>query len=429
MSISGWFTERLALDRFKTKYLGKPFPVHITFFLGEIALFCFLVLVVTGLYLALFYEPSTESVNGAGGSALPAAYVSVAFIDSNPLGALVRRMHHWAAHLMIAAIVLHLLRVFFTAAYRKPRELNWVLGLVLLGGTIAASFAGYLLPYDQFSVTATAIGYGIARSMPWIGGTAADFLFAGRFPSPSTVPRFFAYHVVYAPIIMSALIALHLLILLKQKHTEPALRRGGSAAGPEASGDGGGRWIRGIPAWPQQLVLMSVLFLLVLAAAATLSAFLPVHPSEYYGPPGPATPEVKPDWYLLWVYGALKLIPGDLSFHVLGATIGSEAIGAMLVPGVISLAIVLVPWLDRAPSSLYYVEDPLGSPGRLASGLAVLTLFAALSLAGFSAELRLSVPTLWVITLVAPLGVGWGTYALAARRRRASNSLSAGGTG
>ena len=429
MSISGWFTERLSLDRFKTKYLSKPFPVHITFFLGEIALFCFLVLVVTGLYLALFYEPSTESVRGAGASALPAAYVSVAFIDSNPLGALVRRMHHWAAHLMIAAIVLHLLRVFFTASYRKPRELNWVLGLVLLGGTIGASFAGYLLPYDQFSVTATAIGYGIARSVPWIGGTAADFLFAGRFPSPSTVPRFFAYHVVYAPIIMSALIALHLLILLKQKHTEPALRRGVSAAGPEASEDGGGRWISGIPAWPQQLVLMSVLFLLVLAAAATLSAFLPVHPSEYYGPPGPATPEVKPDWYLLWVYGALKLIPGDLSFRVLGATIGSEAVGAMLVPGVISLAIVLVPWLDRAPSSLYYVEDPLGSPGRLASGLAALTLFAALSLAGFSAELGLSVPTLWVITVLAPLGVGWGTYSLAARRRRTSNPHAPGRTG
>jgi cytochrome b-561 len=424
MSLSRWFTERLSLDRFSAKYLGKPFPVHTTFFLGEVALFCFVILVVTGLYLALFYEPSTESISVTGGSGLPAAYASAVLIDGHPFGALLRRMHHWAAHLMIGAIVLHMLRVFFTAAYRKPRELNWVLGLVLLGGTIAASFAGYLLPYDQFSVTATAIGYGIARSAPWVGATLADFLFAGRFPSPSTVPRFFAYHVVFAPIVMSALISLHLLILLKQKHTEPA-----PPVVPLPGDATAAKHISGVPFWPQQIVLMVVLFLMVLAASAALSAFLPVHPSAYYGPPGPATPEVKPDWYLLWVYGALKLIPGGLSVRLLGATIGSEAIGAMLVPGLIALAILLVPWLDRGPSSLYYAEDPRGSPGRLAAGMAVLALFAALSLAGFSAELGLSVPALWVITVVAPLGVGWGTYALAARRRRASHPHAPGRTG
>ncbi|MBI4542341.1 MAG: cytochrome bc complex cytochrome b subunit [Gemmatimonadetes bacterium] len=421
MGLAEWFVERLALDRFRAKYLGKPFPVHTTFFLGEIALFCFALLVVTGLYLALFYEPSAENVN-VGGSVMPAAFASTVLIDSHPFGLLMRRMHHWAAHLMIAAIVLHLLRVFFTAAYRKPRELNWVLGLVLLAGTIMASFAGYLLPYDQFSVTATAIGYGIARSVPWIGGAVADVLFAGRFPSPSTVPRFFAYHVVYAPLILSALIGLHLLIVLKQKHTEPS-----SSAGHSASADAsGGRLISGIPFWPQQSALMAVLFLLVFAAAAALSAFLPVHPSGYYGPPGPATPEVKPDWYLLWVYGALRLIPGDLSFRLFGATIGSEAIGAMLVPGAIALAILLVPWLDRAPSSLYFAEHPLASPARLAMGLAGLTLFAALSVAGFSDELKLSVPVLWVVTLLSPLVVWWATYSLASRRRRASGTLGLG---
>ncbi len=407
MTVPRWLDERLALERFRAKYLGKPFPVHSTFFLGEIALFCFVILVATGLYLALFYEPSAVVLPGRGG--LPAAYASTLLIDSHPFGALMRRIHHWAAHLMIAAAVLHLLRIYFTAAYRKPREVNWLLGLGLLGATLAASFAGYLLPYDQFSVTATAIGYGIARSMPWIGSTAADLLFGGQFPSSATVPRFFAYHVVWAPLALSALIAVHLVIVLKQKHTE--MRRSGERPAPAE-----GAFIHGIPLWPEQVALMGVLFLVLVAVLAGLAAFLPVHPSAFYGPPQPATPEVKPDWYLLWVYGALRLIPGGLSFKLLGATIGSEAFGAMLVPGILSLVIILVPWLDRGPSSLHYTEPATASPLRLALGLATITLFLALSLAGFGAELGLTVPVLWVITVAAPLGVAWGAHAFARRR-------------
>ncbi len=415
MGVSGWLADRLALDKFRAKYLGKPFPVHSTFFLGEIALFCFVVLVATGLYLALFYEPSALNVTGAG-AALPAAYASTLTIDSQPFGALVRRVHHWAAHLMIASVLLHLLRIYFTASYRKPREVNWLLGLALLGATIAASFAGYLLPYDQFSVTATAIGYGIARSVPWVGSTLADFVFAGQFPSAATVPRFFAYHVVWAPLVLAALVSLHLVIVLKQKHTE--LPAAGERPEPAE-----GRWIHGIPLWPEQAALMGVLFLILVAVLLALAAFLPVHPSAFYGPPQPMTPEVKPDWYLLWVYGALRLIPGTLHFQFLGATIGSEAIGAMLVPGILSLIILLVPWLDRAPSSAYYAEHPAAAPGRLALGLAVMTLFLALSLAGFGAELGLSVPVLWGITVLAPIGVGWGVHLLVGRGRKETTVL------
>ena len=417
MTVPRWLDERLALERFRAKYLGKPFPVHSTFFLGEIALFCFVILVATGLYLALFYEPSAQLLQGHG--AVPAAYASTLLIDSHPFGALMRRIHHWTAHLMIAAVVLHLLRIYFTASYRKPREVNWLLGLGLLGATLGASFAGYLLPFDQFSVTATAIGYGIARSVPWVGSTLADLVFAGQFPSSATVPRFFAYHVVWAPLALAGLIAGHLVIVLKQKHTE--MRRAGSR--PEAAE---GAYIHGIPLWPEQVALMGVLFLVMLGVLAALAAFLPVHPSAFYGPPQPVTPEVKPDWYLLWVYGALRLIPGGLSFKLFGATIGSEVFGAMLVPGILSLVIVLVPWLDRGPSSLYYTEPPMASPLRLALGLATITLFLALSLAGFGAELGLGVPVLWAITVLAPVGVAIGAGALA---RRGLERASAGGAG
>jgi len=411
MTTPRWLEERLALDRFRAKYLGKPFPVHPSFFLGEIALFCFVILVATGLYLALFYEPSAVIVPGHG--ALPAAYASALAIDSHPFGALIRRIHHWAAHLMIAAILLHLLRIYFTAAYRKPREVNWIVGLVLLGATIAAAFSGYLLPYDQFSVTATAIGYGIARSVPWVGPTLADLVFGGQFPSSATVPRFFAYHVVWAPLLLSGLIALHLVILLKQKHTE--VRRADARPAPAE-----GRFIHGIPLWPQQAALMGALFLVLLGVLAGLAAFLPVHPSALYGPPQPVTPEVKPDWYLLWIYGALRLIPGGLSVKLFGATIGSEVFGAMLVPGILGLVIVLVPWLDRGSSSLYYTERAAASPLRLALGVATLTLFLALSLAGFGAELGLSVPVLWVIVVASPVAVGWAAHVVARRRLEAA---------
>jgi cytochrome b-561 len=415
MALTGWFTERLGLDRFRAKYLGKPFPVHPSFFLGEIALFCFVILVGTGFYLALFYEPSVETVTSQGVTG-PAAYVSALLIDAHPLGTLIRRIHHWAAHLMIAAIVLHLLRVLFTAAYRRPRELNWILGLLLLAATIGTSFAGYLLPYDQFSVTATAIGYGIARSVPWVGGTLADFFFAGQFPSPSTVPRFYGYHVVFAPLLLSALIGAHLLIVFKQKHTEL----------PESvttRSEADERLISGIPFWPGQTVLMVELFLLLVAALAALSALLPVHPSALFGPPQPVTPEVKPDWYLMWVYGTLKMIPGGLSFRFLGATIGSEAVGALMVPGLLGLLILLVPWLDRAPASARWAEHPLRSPRRLGVGIGGVALFLVLSMAGFSGELKLSIPVLWLMAVLAPLLAGWGAYALA-RRATAAGQLS-----
>jgi len=413
MALTRWFDERLGIERFRAKYLGKPFPLHPSFFLGEIALFSFIVLVGTGFYLALFYEPSVETVT-SGGVTGPAAYVSALLIDGHPLGILIRRIHHWAAHLMIASVVLHLVRIYFTASYRKPREPNWVLGLVLLGGSIGTSFAGYLLPYDQFSVTATAIGYGILRSAPWVGGTLADFFFAGQFPSPSTVPRFYSYHVVFAPVLLTVLIGLHLVVVFKQKHTELP-----SAAGPR---DPDESRISGVPLWPGQSVLMAVLFLLLIAALAILSALLPVHPSALFGPPQPVTPEVKPDWYLMWVYGTLKMIPGDLSFRFLGTTIGSEAIGAMVIPGLLALLILLVPWLDRSPASARYAEHPLQSPRRLGLGVALLVLFAVLSLAGFSTELGLSVPVLWILAVAAPLAVGWGTATYASRRREQAAS-------
>ncbi len=221
---AAWWNERLHLGRLYQKYLRKAFPVHSTFFLGEIALFAFLILVLTGIYLAFLYEPSIAEVD-IDGVKLPAAYGSVLMLDRIAAAHLIRQIHHWSAHVMVVALVLHLARIFFTGAYKKPRELNWVVGLGLLGLTIFAAFVGYLLPYDQFSVTATGIGYNIAKSVPWIGEYLADLVFAGKFPGSSLIPRFYGYHIMLLPLALFGGIGIHLLLLVKQKHTEPPAAR------------------------------------------------------------------------------------------------------------------------------------------------------------------------------------------------------------
>ncbi len=418
---AGWWNERLHLDRLHQKYLRKAFPVHSTFFLGEIALFAFVVLVLTGIYLAFLYEPSIAEVE-IEGTRLPAAYGSVLMLDRIPAAHLMRQIHHWSAHIMVVALVLHLARIFFTGAYKKPRELNWIVGLGLLGLSIFAAFVGYLLPYDQFSVTATGIGYNIAKSVPWIGEYLADLVFAGKFPGSSLIPRFYGYHIMLLPLALFAGIGIHLLLLVKQKHTEPPAARRYST---------GGRLI-GMPLWPQQTVMMVVLLLVLGGALTLLGTLFPVHPVELYGPPAPETPAVKPDWFLLWVYGALRLIPGWMEVHVLGGTIGSEAIGGIILPGLVGLLLLLVPWLDRTNrAKLDYLEPPTWRPARLGWGVALTAVIGVFTIAAYDQELGLSKALLRIAVFVVPLVLGglsyYGALRLARRRGVLPTAADAGG--
>ncbi len=161
----GWFEERLGIKAFYEKFGRKAFPIHSTYFFGEMAGFCFIILVLTGIYLGIMYVPSNAEVT-LDGVTVPEAYASVRLIESVPVANLFRNVHHWAAHLMIASVLLHMVRIFFTGTYRKPREINWIVGVLLLSLTLAAGFLGYSLPYDSYAVTATGVGYSIARSIP-----------------------------------------------------------------------------------------------------------------------------------------------------------------------------------------------------------------------------------------------------------------------
>ena len=394
-----WLDERLDLRGLYHKVLRKAFPVHHSFFLGEITLFAFVVLVLTGVFLTLNYEPSIREVRLADGRTVPAAYASVLYIDSLPFGAVIRSLHHWSAHVMIAAAFLHMLRILLSGAYKKPRELNYLVGLGLLGLTVVTAFTGYALPYDNYAVTATRIGYGIAHSIPWIGGALADLMFAGEFPgSEKSIPRLFSLHVLWLPLGLMALIGLHLAIMIKQKHTQPRY------AERVAPGK-----ILGVPMYPQQMVMMLILFALYVGILTIIAGAFLAHPVEAFGPTTPQTPQVKPDWYFLWLYGLLQIIPSSWEFRLFGATIGPEFIGGVVVPGILGLVAVLLPFVDTRKDKMRYMELPSEHPVRTSAVLALLVFFLMASLAGYKIDFQQQGSilgenaVLWTLVLGGPL--------------------------
>src|SRR5215212_3445337 len=334
--VRSWLDERLGIGAFNRKYGRKAFPVHASFFLGEMALFAFVILVLTGIYLGFIYVPSTAEIT-VQGETVPEAYASVRLIEAIPVASLFRNTHHWAAHLMVAAVLLHLLRIFFTGTYRKPREINWVVGVVLLGLTLVAGFVGYALPYDAYAVTATGIGFAIARSIPWAGPVASELFSGGAFPTLGSLARLSTIHIFIVPSLLAIVIGAHLLIIVKQKHTQPGYARALAEPGK----------VLGVPLWPYQALLAGELLLLMLGALFFLSAVLPPHPLSAFGPPGPTTPEVKPDWYLMWIYGFLKIVPSWTEFRFLGTTFSPNFYGGLLFPTLVFGLMTVAPFLDR----------------------------------------------------------------------------------
>ena len=394
-----WLDERLSLSRLNKKFLRKAFPVHHSFFLGEITLFAFITLVLTGIFLTFNYEPSTRLIKYLGRE-LPAAYASILYIDSLPFGAVLRSVHHWSANVMIAAAFLHMLRILVSGAYKKPREINWLLGLALLGLSVVTAFTGYSLPFDAFSVTATRIGYGIGASLPYIGEWVSQLIFGGEYPTLHSIPRVYSLHVLWFPLLLLALIGAHMLIMIKQKHTQPAY----------AEKVAPGR-ILGVPMMPQQGFMMGVLFLLYLAVIFFIAGSYIAHPVEAFGPPTASTPAVKPDWYFLWIYGILQIIPGDLKIPLpFGAAINSEFIGGVLVPGLLGIAAVLLPFLDTRRTKQRYMELPTRHPVRTSVTFALIAFLLTTTLAGWKQEFGFSNLQLWTIIVVGTLATYLASY-------------------
>ncbi|MFB6151624.1 MAG: cytochrome bc complex cytochrome b subunit [Haloarculaceae archaeon] len=414
----GWVDDRLDLDR-DVPFLGKAFPAEDSFLLGEVSLFSFVVLVLTGIFLGFFFEPSTSTVEYQGsvaryqGQSLPEAFVSVLHITYDvPFGMFIRRLHHWAAHLFVAAIGLHMLRVFFTGAYRNPREPNWVVGTVLAILAMGAAYTGYALPFDEFASTATGIGYTIAKSIPVVGDALAKLVFGGSFPSSATIPRLYFLHVLVLPVAIGLGIAVHMWILIRQKHTE-APRDGDVSMDDRTVDRDDDSVVVGLPAFPNQAAVSAVVFFLTLGVLSLLAGFLPVHNVAAYGPNDPAgTPElIMPDWFFMWLYGFLKLLPSWMSFTVpvVHVHVSTEFIGGIVLPGIVFAAVFLWPFYDRTDEPTHFTADPLDRPFQTAVGVAAVAFVMIASIAGMNniAAEAFGVSTGLVTTVLTGLLVGW----------------------
>lgn len=403
-----WLDERLNITRLNDKFLRKAFPVHHSFFLGEITLFSLIILILTGILLALTYQPGIQLVTNtfdpgtaAKPNLVPMSYHSILQINAMPFGDMLRRIHHWCANIMVAAAIIHMMRIYFTGAFKKPREINWWLGLGLLIFSALTAVTGYVLPDDNYARNTLKVIYGITASVPWVGDWLSQAAFAGKFPGEGILARVYGYHIMLLPGLLLGLTGAHMLIMIKQKHTQPQYAKRLAY-----------KKIVGVPLITQQTPMMLLLALIFAGLVMLFSAFIPVHPVEFFGPPS-TTPinNIKPDWYLLWVFGALAIIPGFAWPLPGGGIFSSEFTGAMLFPGIPLTLLFLVPLLDRSKENMYYAENPTNHPVRLAAGTAFLAFMLTLSLAGYKPDLIAAGAlttgnaniVLWMLVFVVPI--------------------------
>jgi len=411
--------DRLGSASFFRRSLNKVFPDHWSFMLGEIALYSFVILLLTGTYLTLFFDASVKEVayNGSyvplKGVTMSQAYNSTLNISFDVRGGLViRQIHHWAALMFLASIVVHLMRVFFTGAFRKPRELNWLVGVTLLVLGILEGFAGYSLPDDLLSGTGLRIGYSIAQSIPVIGSWAAFLVFGGEYPGEAIIGRLYVIHILLIPGVILGLITAHMGILWHQKHTDfPGPGRTehnvvGSRMFPTYAAKGGG------------------FFFLVFGVLALLGGLAQINPIWLYGPYNPSQVSAgsQPDWYVGWMDGALRLMP-SWEFRGFGHTIPFQLlVPGVVIPGILFTVLALYPFIeafvtkDKGYHNL--LDRPRDRPVRTGLGTMSLSFYLVLLLSGgndvIAAALHMDLQALtWagrIMLFVVPPIVYWITY-------------------
>ena len=383
--IVAWVDRRTGAAGPLKKAMRYVFPDHWSFLLGEVALYSFVVLVATGIYLALFFEPSTARIVYHGSYApldgfhMTKAYASVMHLSWDvKAGLLIRQTHHWAANVFVAAIVLHLIRIFFTGAYRKPREATYLIGLLMLMLSLPEGYLGYSLADDLLSGMGLAIGYSVAMSVPFIGGNLALLIWGAPFPGdPQFWSRMYIAHVFVIPIIIGTLIAVHLVLVASRHHTQ---FRGVSGQSEKK--------VVGNPMVPSYAPKSLGLMFAVFAVLFLLGGLVQINPIWEWGPyaTAQATNAAQPDWYLGWLIGALRLIPG---FDV---TIGDYTLvpnpfwGGALFPLVVFAILGAWPFVERRLSgdrgAHNLLDRPRDAPRRTAFGAGLLTWVLVVFFAG-----------------------------------------------
>ncbi|RYV50310.1 cytochrome bc1 complex cytochrome b subunit [Pengzhenrongella frigida] len=411
----------------------KIFPDHWSFMLGEIALYSFVVLLISGVFLTAFFVPSMAETEYDGPwAAMNGVPMSEAFASTLRLsfevrgGLLMRQVHHWAALLFMAAIVTHMMRVFFTGAFRKPRELNWLIGFTLMILGLVAGFTGYSLPDDVLSGNGLRITDGIVMAVPVIGTYLSYWIFGGEFPGQDLIPRLFTIHVLLVPALILALIGAHLFLVFLQKHTQYP---------------GGGRTdknVVGYPLFPIYAAKAGGFFFIVFGVIALMAATMSINPVWNYGPydPSPVSSGAQPDWYMLFLDGAVRLMPGQTEFVIAGFTLSLNVlVPAMVVPGVLFGVLALYPFIEAFATGdkrVHNVLDrPRNVPFRTATGVSVLSAFIVLILSGandiiadhFSLSINDITWTLRVLLFVVPAIAFWVTKRICLGLQRKDREL------
>ncbi len=374
--------ERLGLAGGIRKQLNKVFPDHWSFMMGEIALYSFIILLLTGTYLTFFFDASMGDVvyNGSyiplKGVTMSRAYASTLDISFDVRGGLiVRQIHHWAALMFIAAMTIHMFRVFFTGAFRKPREANWIIGILLLVLGVVEGFAGYSLPDDLLSGTGLRIADAIMLSIPVVGTWVSFLAFGGEFPGTAIVGRLYIVHVLLVPAILLALIGAHMGLLIKQKHTQ--------FPGPGNTED----TIRGERIMPLYAAKAGGFFFLVFGVLAALGGLTQINPIWLFGPydPSQVSAGSQPDWYMAMLDGSTRLFPSweTRYFH---HTIPALFWPTVVLPGILIGIAASYPFLeakltgDRAAHHL--LQRPRDVPVRTSLGAMAISFVLVLFLSG-----------------------------------------------
>ncbi|NIO48744.1 MAG: DUF4405 domain-containing protein [Candidatus Aminicenantes bacterium] len=322
--IQSWLDDRFGLSSI-TKFLReKTVPQHkhtIWYYTGSAILLFFTIQVITGFMLVFYYKPTLEGANE-----------SVARIMTEvPLGWIIRSVHSWCASFMIAFVFIHLLSTWLTKSYRNPRELTWMSGVFLLVVSLLFGFTGYLLPWDDLSLSATKVGTDIPRSIPLVGAWVTKLLRGGEDVTGDTLTRFYGFHVSILPVLIFILLGVHIYLIQKQGMSLPIAA--------ENKNDE----VRDIPFWPNFVYREMIVWLLLLGALFSLAIFFPPSLDKAADLMAPAPEGIKPEWYFLFLFQTLKIFPAKILF-LNGDTL---AVLLMLIAGILFF---FLPLIDNKPA-------------------------------------------------------------------------------
>ncbi|MBT2480158.1 cytochrome bc complex cytochrome b subunit [Streptomyces sp. ISL-94] len=380
--VADWADGRLGIYTLAKSNMRKIFPDHWSFMLGEICLYSFIIIILTGVYLTLFFHPSMNEVVYHGsyvpmqGVQMSEAFASTLDISFDVRGGLlIRQIHHWAALIFVAGMVVHMMRVFFTGAFRKPREVNWIFGFLLLVLGMFTGFTGYSLPDDLLSGTGVRFMEGAILSMPIIGTYLSFFLFGGEFPGGDFVARFYSIHILLLPGIMMGLLVAHLILVFYHKHTQ--------FAGPGKTNNN----VVGMPLLPVYMAKAGGFFFLVFGVIAAIAAIASINPIWALGPyrPDHVSTGAQPDWYMGMPEGLIRAMPGweiNLWGHTLVMGVLIPLMLFPLVLGAIAVWPFIESWVTQDKREHHILDRPRNVPTRTAFGVAWIAEYIVLLIGG-----------------------------------------------